>query len=106
MSQLRHCAGHLLSIVYSLDTRTHRHHSPQYIDDVLVVVELLQGQVMVVGDPDFAQSFLKLTHLVGRGHLEDRPAVLVHLLAVGEEDVALVYRLSLPLMLEPALVHY
>ena len=38
--------------------------SPQYIDDVVVTVELLQLQVVVLVDPDLLQSLLKLTHLV------------------------------------------
>ena len=105
MSQLRFCAGLLLSIVYSSDARTHRHHSPQYIDDVLVVVEFLQGQVMVVGDPDLTERLLELTHLMCGGHVQHgRLALLLQPLAVGEQDVTLLHDVSV--LVGGALVQY
>ena len=54
--------------------------SPQYIDDVVVTVELLQLQVVVLVDPDLLEGLLELTHLVSRGHTEyGRPLLVFHL---------------------------
>ena len=99
MSQLRHSAGTGGALSGVKDTHhTDGLHSPQDIDDVLVVVQLLQRQVVVVGDPDLAQRLLELAHLMGGGDVQHSSlAVVLQPLAVGEQDVALLDDVSLGL---------
>ena len=57
-----------------------RLNSPQNIDNVLIVVQLLQSEVVVLVNPDLLQGLLELTHLVSRGHTEyGRPLLVFHL---------------------------
>ena len=96
--------GHYLSIIIEIlgATPVSSLHSPQNIDNVLIVIEVLQPQMVVLGDADLLESRVELAHLVGGGDAEDgRPVLLLHL-AVGQQDVALVH--LLPLLAHPALV--
>ena len=57
-----------------------RLNSPQNIDNVVIVVQLLQPEVVVLVDSDLLEGLLELTHLVSRGHTEHgRPLLVFHL---------------------------
>ena len=54
--------------------------SPQNINNVVIVVQLLQPEVVVLVDSDLLEGLLELTHLVSRGHTEyGRPLLVFHL---------------------------
>ena len=59
--------------------------------------------MVVRSDSYFAQSLLKLTHLMSGGHIEDGPRSVLHHVTVGQQDVVIVQALLVPPYI--ALIH-